>query len=56
MLFTTVFVSGDISPTASGLEDTRRTAPPGDEDGRVVVGVVVVVQDVLALLPDAEVL
>lgn len=29
---------------------------PGDEDGRVVVGVVAVVQDVLALLPDAKVL
>lgn len=29
---------------------------PGDEDGGVMVRVVAVVQDVLALLPDAEVL
>lgn len=29
---------------------------PGDEDGSVVMGVVVIIQDVLALLPDAEVL
>lgn len=29
---------------------------PSDEDGRVMVGVVAVVQDVLALLPDAKVL
>lgn len=28
---------------------------PGDKDGSVVMGVMVIIQDVLALLPDAEV-
>lgn len=37
-------------------EHTRRRAAPGNQDGGVVVGMVVVVQDVLALLPNAEVL
>lgn len=36
--------------------NTDSGSVPGDQDGRVVVGVVVVVQDVLALLPNAEVL
>lgn len=34
----------------------RVAVSPGDEDGRVVVRVVAVVQDVLTLLPDAKVL
>lgn len=29
---------------------------PGDEDGSVVMGMMVIVQDILALLPNAEVL
>lgn len=37
-------------------EYARRRVAPGNQDGCVVVGMVVVVQDVLALLPNAEVL
>lgn len=29
---------------------------PGDQDGSVVMGMVVIIQDVLALLPNAKVL
>lgn len=40
----------------TGFKYTECVFVPGDEDGSVVMGVVVIIQVVLALLPNAEVL
>lgn len=35
---------------------SKTSLAPGDKDGSVVMGMMVIIQDVLALLPNAEVL
>lgn len=45
-----------MQPYVSSTLEYVEFYAPGDENGGVVVRVVAVVQDVLALLPDAEVL
>lgn len=54
-LYNVVAFTGYLAQTSVQSVRGERAAP-GNQDGCVVVGMVVVVQDVLALLPDAEVL
>lgn len=54
--------SSDLSETLNRVQSARgrrnldHSHAPGDKDGRVVMGVVAIIQDILTLLPDAEVL